>query len=132
VLLWRQTGTFDFTRLLQLVGLRPLPLDGLASSPSASTSAPSASRPSSRCTSGCPTPWRADPRLRPHPRRDHGYRRASTCSRGRCGSSGSPPTCSLVVGWWARSPRSSPPRWRACRATSSACSPTRPSRSSAT
>ena len=40
-------------------------VDGRRPSPCSCSSAPSASRPSSRSTCGCPTPWRARPRCRP-------------------------------------------------------------------
>ena len=65
VLLWRPTGTFDFSELFDdgrgrhAARRRPR-----RSSRSASTSARWASRRSSRCTSGCPTRWKARRRSR--------------------------------------------------------------------
>ena len=130
VLLWSATGTFEFTRLLQSKD-PTLPSAGLrADHVPASTSAPWASRRSSRCTSGCPTRWRA---RRPS-------RRSSTPRRW------SPPASICVTALEPlfalvpeRRSRSSPGSARftallaathgvRARATSSACSRTRRSR----
>jgi NADH-quinone oxidoreductase subunit L len=123
VLLWRQAGTFDFIQLLQLVDSRMMPLAGLGlitfciylGAVGKSGPVPAA-RLAARRVEGRPrvgadscrddgdgrrVPAQAhSPAVRPHARR---------------------------WPWWAGSapsPRSSPPRSPACRATSSACSRT--------
>ena len=68
-LMFEHFGSFNFSTVLA-----PLSLGGPGRLPgghghrprrSCCSSGRSASRPSSRCTCGCPTPWRAPPRCRP-------------------------------------------------------------------
>ena len=66
IILFTQTGTFNIQEILHMAenGRDPARVaDGRRRA--ACSPAPAASRRSSRCTSGCPTPWRA---RRPSPR----------------------------------------------------------------